>query len=706
MCPVVDARFSALVTSLPPERVARAEFSTSFRGFDPTEVRAFLARVAGEIRALSAREGDLLERLAEVERQRSAPAVAEKLDEHRMTELLGIEAARILEAARDSAGRIRAAAREEADQQLGQARLEADALASSAETVVAERAALAVVEGERIRAEAEADAVRIRAAADAQLANAQVESAALVDQARAEGRRMVAEARQVRERVLTDMARRRNAARQQLERLKAGRDRLAEAIEHVRRTVEESATELSGSVSDAKLAGDRAARTVDLDLIPSAGELETEVVVARDAGLIDQDAIDLAAFREEDPNTGEVAVVEMVLAPLSDEPPADVAWAPAPTSEHGEVPATPARRPVIIEDTVETEPAPPASEEETQSVEETLPDTIVDLRVPVAQADEVASDIDLDAEPDVDADGEIEPAARRGFSTRVDAVFTRLREPAGAPPSDAGRAATTKAKTTKATKAAALASVSELTEPGAPAEPADSASDNDIDPVALADRIAVHTRDAQVAGPGRDLTRQLKLALSDEQNVLLETVRERSADKLSMTDLGSELDAAATYATVARRELHNAARAGWQSLTGDQPAPEEIDLGPVAERLGAELAAALRAQLAEAFDGDRSRFADLLRAAYRQARNRRANEIAEHGVLAAFTQGQLAAVGSGAVAGGVALVRWVFEACGPDCLDNSLAGPLALGDPFPTGHLHPPAWPGCRCLLVMVDQPA
>ena len=36
----------------------------------------------------------------------------------------------------------------------------------------------------------------------------------------------------------------------------------------------------------------------------------------------------------------------------------------------------------------------------------------------------------------------------------------------------------------------------------------------------------------------------------------------------------------------------------------------------------------------------------------------------------------------------------------PDCEDNSLAGAQAKGEPFPTGQLHPPAHPGCRCLLV------
>jgi hypothetical protein len=36
----------------------------------------------------------------------------------------------------------------------------------------------------------------------------------------------------------------------------------------------------------------------------------------------------------------------------------------------------------------------------------------------------------------------------------------------------------------------------------------------------------------------------------------------------------------------------------------------------------------------------------------------------------------------------------------PDADDNALAGAIAKGQPFPTGHLHAPAHPGCRCQVV------
>jgi hypothetical protein len=49
------------------------------------------------------------------------------------------------------------------------------------------------------------------------------------------------------------------------------------------------------------------------------------------------------------------------------------------------------------------------------------------------------------------------------------------------------------------------------------------------------------------------------------------------------------------------------------------------------------------------------------------------------------------------------MLRWVPSVEGncPDCDDNALE-PTSRGQMFPTGQAHPPAHPGCRCLLVPV----
>ena len=157
---------------------------------------------------------------------------------------------------------------------------------------------------------AEHEADRLAEEAQATLEDARREADQHLEASREEGRRMVAEARAVRERILSDMARRRNHARQQLEKLRAGRERLLDAIEAVRSSAEQVGGELSGSLVEARLAGERAARQVDVETIPSLNELDAEVELAKDAGLIDLAAIEreLAAASHEDHEDAAVAV--------------------------------------------------------------------------------------------------------------------------------------------------------------------------------------------------------------------------------------------------------------------------------------------------------------------------------------------------------------------------------------------------------------
>jgi len=66
-------------------------------------------------------------------------------------------------------------------------------------------------------------------------------------------------------------------------------------------------------------------------------------------------------------------------------------------------------------------------------------------------------------------------------------------------------------------------------------------------------------------------------------------------------------------------------------------------------------------------------------------------------VVAAFARGAFAATPAATSS------RWLVEdvdgPC-PDCDDNVLAGDVPKGEAYPTGQQHPPAHPGCRCLVV------
>jgi hypothetical protein len=84
-------------------------------------------------------------------------------------------------------------------------------------------------------------------------------------------------------------------------------------------------------------------------------------------------------------------------------------------------------------------------------------------------------------------------------------------------------------------------------------------------------------------------------------------------------------------------------------------------------------------------------------AAYREWKTQRIERVAGDHIVSAFSRGAFAAVSDGTSQ------HWVVDdvdgPC-PDCDDNALAGSTPRGQAFPTGQMHPPAHPGCRCVLV------
>jgi hypothetical protein len=98
---------------------------------------------------------------------------------------------------------------------------------------------------------------------------------------------------------------------------------------------------------------------------------------------------------------------------------------------------------------------------------------------------------------------------------------------------------------------------------------------------------------------------------------------------------------------------------------------------------------------------DRITASDRVSAAYREAKTHRAARLAGEWLVAAWSTGAYAATKNGATG------EWrsdPVKPCCTDCDDNGLAGAVAKGTAFPTGHLHPPAHPGCRCVVVPTTQ--
>ncbi len=190
----------------------------------------------------------------------------------------------ILQAAREGGASIRARAEDGAAQLLREAGDDARRMREEAE-----------LEAGRRRADAAADA-------DAELA-----------MAKQQGREMVEEARAYRERVLTELSRRRELARQQLEQLIHGRDRLLQAFERARLVAVDVVAELSplgepleyvdltpttgpvpimvpaGSIGDAS--------AVDMNAVPDELDETTETDEADEADEADEPA-DAAAEAE------------------------------------------------------------------------------------------------------------------------------------------------------------------------------------------------------------------------------------------------------------------------------------------------------------------------------------------------------------------------------------------------------------------------
>src|ERR687894_532355 len=132
--------------SLDATGIARRQFSTSRKGNDPAEVRAFLHEVSDLVGRLQRSEAHERER---AERAEQRAKLAEQLDEHRMVELLGEETARVLEAAR------------EAEDEVERRRIEGKRLADEMRRVAEQQSDRMLAEGERARAEAEAAAEQI-----------------------------------------------------------------------------------------------------------------------------------------------------------------------------------------------------------------------------------------------------------------------------------------------------------------------------------------------------------------------------------------------------------------------------------------------------------------------------------------------------------------------------------------------------------------
>ena len=736
-----DRRVYVSSGTLSPDEVAGRTFALTFRGFDPTEVRTYLGRMADELRRAADRERDLRRQLADAEDRAAHP----ELDEPTLTRALGQEAARLLQTAHEAAADVRARAEESVAKLLREAHEQATGIRGSAETVLGERTA-----------EAEAAAAQIRGSAEGEVAavmdEARREAESMLEGVRAQCRDMVQEAQDLRAKVLNDLARRRKVVHTQVEQLRAGRDSLIESFREVRRALDHINEGLQRAESEARYAADTAVRRVGEEREPTPDELERDLAAeGASAASIPEMAV---------PSSGTEAAELGAPGGPAEAPATDEAEAGEPTAEEAapaqaqagsQHPAARAAAGVTEERRLsslrilrrprrgEAPPPPPGmtevrprSEEERVRIIE--PGSAARSASEAGGAAEDAGAGDAVREGGGDGDGESAAVTvESGPRPSADDIFARMRaaQDQGEIAADDGADAGVEAETGGAGQPAHQAgaggaegaieagdgqppSGTGVTEAPAHEERASSSADSAVPATedgdtgaGEEDEFLLRRRDELLDPIQQRLARKLKRVVQDEQNDVLDRLRSYRGKPAVDVLLLSEEAQTARYADATRPLLEEAAAAGTRFGAGGQDgeaaAPDGAGVDEVARELAAAVGSAIRRKLeraAEQGGDDEVSMSDSVGAAYREWKGKRADRVAGDHLAAAFARGVLAATPEGVS------LRWVVDdgedRC-PDCDDNALGGPTAKGEAYPTGQIHPPAHPGCRCILVPVN---
>ncbi len=631
-----------------PTAVSTANFSSARRGYEPEEVREFLRMVAAELARLQERE-KFLERELRTS-QRNAPSAGIALDEEVVTRMLGEEAVRILSTAREAANQIKMRAEDGASRVLREATDEAQRLREEAE-----------IESSRRRQDASSDAE-----SELQMAKQQ-------------GREMVNEARAYRERVLGELARRRELARQQIEQLVHGRDRLLNAFERARLAAVDVMAEMTPLGEPTEYVN-LSPTTGPVPLMVPATEVRPRLAVA-----------DLEAVPDLEAEAESEAVDLQAVDPEVAEP--DVAEEEVAEEEVAEP---------EIEALEEIDDAGEGDDDEPMANVVSL---FEDHTSVAEQADGNTTDT---ADDDVEAKASVEDLFARLRAARADkvalAAITELAAESDTTESDTTESDTTESDTTESdtteSDTVTLLDVDATEElsvfRASPAAPA---------LVIEADDSPFGRRDAELTPLIVAAARKLKRVLADEQNDVLHILRRAEPVRTFEVLLPLPAEHAQRYAAAIEGELRLAALAGAASVDDGDKGDHlhEITrakaLQPAIDALATTVIDPLRVRVARAVtdsDGDNGELADLVRALYREWKTQRIDEHLDDVTRMAFGRGALVALSPGTP------VCWSVDPNGPACPDaedNALAGAIAAGQPFPTDHVCAPAHEGCRCML-------
>lgn len=688
-----------------PDRLFDRTFSTVRRGVDPAEVEAYLRQIAEQMRAMTTRLGEM-ERELDARRARATSGdPVDPIDPSNLTKLVGEETARVLDAAQGAAAEIRARAEENVARMLRDAREEVSRLREDAETIVARRTEEAEIAASAVRDRAEIDRAR-----------AEAEIIRIIEDAKQRGRDMLAEAHQVRQRMLDDLARRRQGLREQIEQLQASRDRLAAAYDVVRDTLAVATEELQVALPDERLAAETASLR--------AAEAELEATITPITAVEDTSGVHPAApGPPPDPRPPHLTVVPPVeesTTDVTEESDAPSTTGPAPSTTGASVaPVRPG--------------APSRADAPTTSSARRGPSAVEPGGSPAHGG--TGGDPDSGPTPDAPAETRQSSSVRVVRAGKAADVFARLREEGAAEAAEQPAAVVTakddpsttaRSKgTDRSTSGTAIGQKSgngqrttggadhgdPSTEPPQRGADVDAATDAANDPgldvdatIGVDDQDFIASRDAAVEAIVSSLTRRIKRELSDEQNELLASVGAVKGNPTAIALLPTPESEFERFEDLALPALADAAAAGASLAPLKGRGPSHTSVGDLASDLASSIVGPLRDRLESAISqagGDRDDLSKLIRTTFREWKGSRVDDAVEHSILAACNRGMLERLPKSSK------VRWVVaesDAPSPDCEDNSLAGAVETGRPFPTGHLAPPLHPGCHCALLPADR--
>ncbi len=238
--------------------------------------------------------------------------------------------------------------------------------------------------------------------------------------------------------------------------------------------------------------------------------------------------------------------------------------------------------------------------------------------------------------------------------------------------------------------------------PADQSEPAPAADEAPpIDPV-------LRRRDTLLEPLLPDVVRASKRLLHDEQNSLLDAVR-RTRGKHEAERLLSEPVRQRETWTALLAPSFNAAYLGGRAAAGKtgrvSSAPERVVIelaavlvNPLRERITVTIDAVVAEGPYESPSELQRALGTAIGARFREWRAVDLEERIVDVLAAAYARGAYEASGP------AAMLRWLADDPGrcPDCDDNALE-PTLKGKPFPTGQTHPPAHPGCRCIVLPAE---